>query len=236
MYKKNYKLNKQKISRYNGVFTMLAMTFFLICVSNSYAKYYKKMSIKAPIDWGNTDFEIGVLCADGEEILSKKLALYEINPGEKGKQILTFKVRNAKKDDEDNNKYIISDMDILYSIDVIHTENLPLEYRLYELTGVDEDGNQQYKKLDEETYVDKDPNNNTSNTGIKHIYSKAADDSDMELESKSIRNSTAIEDVTNDYYKLEIEWNTEDEGNHNNELREVDMVYLVIRASQEFDR
>lgn len=222
---KTVKLN---IKQRRRIFAMFVLAVFLISII-AYAKYIKDYALRAPIPNNTADYYMDVVWDEegAEPIkLSEKLNLEEINPGQT--QNITFMVRNG-------NDEKVSDVDLNFSIELIYTENLPLEYTLYEYVGEGQgettsEGISPYKKIN--TFNFKDSNLNGSehnahdNTGFRKIYKVGANGDRFELEA--LHNGT----ISGKKFLLTINWDNSQGNNEDKYSKEVDLAYIVVNASQ----
>lgn len=211
--------NRKKIE----IISLLIISLVVITFSNAYAKYVKRIEVDAPIDDGFVaQYNMEVISGDGSEVkLSEQLDLENINPGEF--QVIPFIVRNAKKVDDE---YCISDVDMIYSIEIFHTQNLPLTYELYQYTGVDDLGNALYEPLTDFRVMDTNEDSNYHNTSEIHAYKIDNNREKFELEAKS-------GEISQDLFKLVISWNHNGEVQIDNKyVHEVDLAYLVVNGEQ----
>lgn len=201
---------------------LIAISFLVITFSNAYAKYIKRVEVDAPIDGFIARYNMEVVCDDETQVrLSEKLELENINPGEF--QVIPFIVRNAEKKGDD---YSISDVDMIYSIELYHTENLPLTYELYQYTGIDSDGNPVYKLLTDYIVTDTNESSNYHNFGEIYTYKDDIDNKTLELVAKP-------GEITQHKYKLVITWENDGKIQIDNKyVHEVDMAYLVVNGAQ----
>ena len=201
---------------------LIAISFLVITFSNAYAKYIKRVEVDAPIDGFIARYNMEVVCDDETQVrLSEKLELENINPGEF--QVIPFIVRNAEKKGDD---YSISDVDMIYSIELYHTENLPLTYELYQYTGIDSDGNPVYKLLTDYIVTDTNESSNYHNFGEIYTYKDDIDNKTLELAAKP-------GEITQHKYKLVITWKNDGKIQIDNKyVHEVDMAYLVVNGTQ----
>ena len=215
----NHSLNKKT----KNVCIILASSIILVGLTNIYAKYIKKIEVDAPIVDYMAEYQMEVISDDGTEVkLKEKLKLANINPGEF--QVIPFIVRNAAK--KDGNGYLISDVDMVYSIEIAHTENLPLKYELYEYLGSDNDGNPIYELLDDYTIIDTNGDNNYQNTSEKQVYYTNSVNNQFELEA-----TTGV--ISQTKFRLVVTWdNTSNVQIDNKYVREVDLAYIVVNGAQ----
>lgn len=225
------KINKKKTSI--AVFTLLAV---MTAATLIYAKYIKEINnVVAPIGDHVAEYYMDVIWhsddddTDNGMVLSQKLSLNEINPGEF--QTISFMVRNGNGLTGDECQ--ISDIDFTFSVNLIHTENLPLTYTLYQYTGTDEEGNPQYSELTDYSEYDSNEDRNSVNTGLKRVYSTAVND-DLEFwlkgNSKDAQGNRVVDARK---FRLVISWDDDSiTGIDNKYTREVDDVYIVINATQ----
>ena len=201
---------------------LIAISFLVITFSNAYAKYIKRVEVDAPIDGFIARYNMEVVCDDETQVrLSEKLELENINPGEF--QVIPFIVRNAEKKGDD---YSISDVDMIYSIELYHTENLPLTYELYQYTGIDSDGNPIYKLLTDYIVTDTNESSNYHNFGEIYTYKDDINNKTLELAAKP-------GEITQHKYKLVITWKNDGKIQIDNKyVHEVDMAYLVVNGTQ----
>lgn len=215
--------NRRKTSRNREIIGLLIISFIVITFSNAYAKYIKRIEVDAPIDGFVAKYNMEVISNDGSEVkLSEKLDLENINPGEF--QVIPFIVRNAQKKGDE---YSISDVDMIYDIEICHTQNLPLIYDLYQYTGIDENGDPKYTLLTDFRETDTNENKNYYNSGEIQVYKDDVNNKTLELEAKP-------GEISQHMFKLVIKWNNDGEIKIDNKyVHEVDMVYLVVNGMQE---
>lgn len=218
-HKRNRKRNNRKKL---DIISLLIISVIIITFSNSYAKYIKRVEVDAPIDGFVAKYNMEVISGDGSEIkLSEQLKLENINPGEF--QVIPFIVRNAKKEGDG---YSISDVDMIYDIEIFHTQNLPLTYELYQYAGVDDSGNALYELLKDYKVTDTNEGDNYHNTSEIHTYKIDNNRNKFELEAKS-------GEISQDFFRLVISWNHDGKVQIDNKyVHEVDLAYLVVNGEQ----
>lgn len=251
-------INKKRLKVLVCILVILSLTVFV------YAKFIAEYMASSNVPSGvSADYYMDVIWDnkndsdsandDDEAIrLSQMLDLEELNPGDK--QLITFAVRNGhvKERDQDNQAVLqISDIDLNYTIEIIHTQNLPLIYNLYEYVGEDngdtvgENGEKsKYRKITGvlENSIFSNSTNKYENKGVREIYKKGFLDEDAQFNDsgsdfilKRKRTFSKTEnDITIRNYLLEIEWPKEENKNPDGVKysNEVELVYLVVNGTQ----
>ncbi|MDD6069478.1 MAG: hypothetical protein PUC12_01505 [Clostridiales bacterium] len=182
------------------------------------------------------------------------LTVGNLHPGET-KQIIVG-VCNKEPGGESTSYEIGKDSKFNYEFELAYTQNLPVNYIVYELTETQEDaagnitvewsdGNQTIqkqftktaltpkgdsesisKKNNEEMYGEKV--STTVNQGKYDIYDKAANGNAFDLTTTVATDGTVGFDL--DYYMIEINW--QDGINFSDYLKETDLVYVIVKAMQ----
>lgn len=203
-------LNNKKIEKLNIFFSILLMTLlgFGIC---AIAKFYKDHNVDSPINQvAVADFYIDLVNEDKDTELEKTLSLENMNPGEE--RTVTFYIRNGYEKD---GLLITSDVDLVYTLQFIHTNNLPLAYSLY-----DEDGN----KLTEESIIDQAGDHKYLNLGEVLTYSEDTNGQKMKIKADH-------DQINYNKYTLKVDWDVAD--NDSKYVKEIDTLYLKVSSYQE---
>lgn len=174
------------------------------------AKFYQDYDAKSPInELEVADFYIDLVNEDKTTDLEQTISLDNMNPGEE--RAVTFYVRNGYEKD---GQKITSDVNLVYTLQFIHTNNLPLQYSLY-----DEAGN----KLTSESVVNKS-GDKYLNLGEEITYS---DDSS----GKKLIITASHDNINYNKYTLKINWNVSD--NDSKYVKEIDTLCLKVSSYQE---
>lgn len=179
-----------------------------ICVL---AKYYKDYNIKNDISTIKAaDYYFDMINAESKTKPLEAISLQNLNPGET-KQIV-FMVRNGSEKD---GRKVLSDVNIVYDIEIIHTKNLPLTYKVYDENGIE---------LVNTVVTDNSQGNDYLNLGKSILYSKDNESKELVLE-KSNGN------INYKQYILEINWNIND--NDSKYVKEIDALYLKVTSYEQ---
>lgn len=143
---------------------------------------------------------------DQTKTLSEKILIDEINPGDTRK--VEFYVRNG-------NGTNISDVEMDYEIELIHTDNMPLKYNLY-----DEEGN----LLDGTALTDTEKLYKNDGTRIKYEKSKENENFVLKIDKEEEANFDSHK------YVLEIFWEKDDESANFKYVKEIDFLYVNVYA------
>lgn len=252
---KNERMIKRKQRRRKKIFIGSSCVLLVLGISIAiFAKYIQDYSATSSVP-NNViaDFYMDVVVQKGDDNnyvqLEQEIDLQEINPGEQ--QGFTFIVRNGTKKD---NSFLISDVDVEYTIQIIHTQNLPLNYSLYEYVGNgngDFGTNNSYKLITQnsDNGYSRYPQNVTNryeNVGIYEKYTKGyynknqllIDTSEslqpffLKRDRKYLLNS---ESITMRKYYLLIDWLVDGNPQYDRNVsysNEVDLVYVVVKGTQ----
>ena len=199
--KEKFHIHKAKIVAIIMMLTCMAITVVV------WAKFVKEEKIKANIfDQNIATYYMDVLGSDQTKTLSEQILVDELNPGETRE--VDFYVRNGNDSE-------VSDVDMDYEIEIIHTDNMPLTYELY-----DEDGN----LLTGE--VLSDSTDIYENDGARVKYKQSFDNEKLVLKiDKS--DETKIDSQK---YTLKISWG-EDIGTADFKyVKEIDFLYVNVYA------
>ncbi|MBQ3544523.1 MAG: hypothetical protein IJA34_06010 [Lachnospiraceae bacterium] len=119
---------KEKLNIYKAkVIAIIAMISYMAITVVVWAKFVKEEYIKANVfDQNIATYYMDVLGEDQTKTLSEQILVDELNPGETRE--VEFYVRNG-------NDSKVSQVDMDYEIELIHTDNMPLTYELYDSEG-----------------------------------------------------------------------------------------------------
>lgn len=119
---------KEKLNIYKAkVIAIIAMISCMAITVVVWAKFVKEEYIKANVfDQNIATYYMDVLGEDQTKTLSEQILVDELNPGETRE--VEFYVRNG-------NDSKVSQVDMDYEIELIHTDNMPLTYELYDSEG-----------------------------------------------------------------------------------------------------
>ena len=153
-------------------------------------------------------YNMEVLGDDGITKLSERILVNEMNPGYTAE--VDFYIRNG-------NSEKISQVDMDYEIELIHTLNMPLVYELYDEQGQLLTGDSYEEGT--EIYL---------NDGSRSVYTKTADANKMVLHiDKENENN-----ITSHKYTLKIIWNDDNESSDFKYVKEIDFLYVNVYAYQ----
>lgn len=224
-----HKVKKGKMNKKKRALYIVTLLLVLSVATVIYAKYIMEYkNIVAPIPDSVADYYMDVIWdgndSDNGKKLSQKLKLDEINPGET--KVISFMVRNG-----DGTNF--SDVNFDFTIDLIHTENLPLTYDLYQYIGATENADPIYKLLSNYSVTDTNDYENSKNTGLIRKYSEsynAATKFTLLGNSMDVDGNRVIDGRK---FRLVITWDDRSIDSIDNKYtREVDDVYLVVNVSQ----
>jgi len=179
------------------------------------------------------------------ETSALQLSVGSLMPG-KTKQIL-FCVSN--KSNEENELINMGGADFDYSLELIHTDNLALDYTLYPLEATtQEDANENTLVAEDVTIVDGEETTILTywNKGDKFsgVDVSATRHEEIGLTGEEMNSGTYISYASEDfhlkddaqsgydtqYFLLEIEWQSEVTSNFEKYDKETDMIYLLVKA------
>ena len=167
---------------------------------------------------------------------SLNLTIGNLHPGET-KQIV-IGVSNKAPDGESEVEYPISkDSNFHYEMELAYTQNLPLDYRVYELQTT-ESGTFQKTLLTQKAESEEISNKKNEemygenaesivNCGKYQIYDKDAGGTALSLTTKVNQGNV---DFDLDYYMIELKW--QDGIQFSDYLKETDLVYIIVNAMQ----
>jgi len=179
------------------------------------------------------------------ETSALQLSVGSLMPG-KTKQIL-FCVSN--KSNEENELINMGGADFDYSLELIHTDNLALDYTLYALNATTEEEATESTLVAEDVVTEDDVTTTVYtywNVGQQFTGEdvSAARHEEIELTGEEINSGTYISYASTDfhlkddehsgydtqYFLLEIEWQENVTSNFEKYDKETDMIYLLVKA------
>ncbi len=191
-----------------------------------------------------TPYFLYLLNPDDEKSLS--VSIGNIHPGEVKQIVIAV---SSKNEDIDLSFDIAKDSDFEYQLELAYTENLPIDYRVYELekddagdvTVDDNYGNSimKFSKISniplssvdvsearwEDMYgADRE---GIVNLGRYELFEKGSNGNPMQLVTFVENNGTIRYDM--DYYLVEIVWDSDDFASFS---KETDLVYIIVKALQ----
>ena len=191
-----------------------------------------------------TPYFLYLLNPDDEKSLS--VSIGNIHPGEVKQIVIAV---SSKNEDIDLSYDIAKDSDFEYQLELAYTENLPIDYRVYELekddagdvTVDDNYGNSimKFSKLSDTALTSVDVSEarwedmygsdreGIVNLGRYELFEKGSNGSAMQLLSIVEDNGDVIYDM--DYYLIEIVWDSDDFSAYS---KETDLVYIIVKALQ----
>ncbi|MCI8668777.1 MAG: hypothetical protein HFI34_04530 [Lachnospiraceae bacterium] len=184
---------------------MLIISFTVIAV----AKFYKEENVKTVLSGDNiASYHLELVGTGKETTLTQELLLADLNPGDI--RTVEFFVTNGNEE-----KKLYSDVSMDYTIQIVHTSNIPLIYELYNGAGkkinpvsVTETG-EKYNNTG--VYI----NYENDNSGKLFTLKTASDDSDK---------------VSSHKYTLKIIWPKNDESADFKYVKEIDFLSININA------
>ncbi len=203
--RKKQKKNKKMLIINMGIMLMLSFTVIVI------AKFFKEEHTSTQFNGENiATYHIEL---NGSQIgteLTQELLLSDLNPGDD--RNVDFYITNGNAD-----KKIYSDVSMDYEIQIIHTDNMPLIYELY-----DEKGNKlscSGTSKDDEKY---------NNTGTYMNYKNNNSGKVFTLELDKSKPET----VVSHKYTLRILWSNDDESADFKYVKEIDFLYIKIKGQE----
>lgn len=206
MTKKNdTKSNKNRKMLAVSFSVMLIISFTVIAV----AKFYKEENTETVLTGDNIASYHMELVGNGKETtLTQELLLADLNPGDT-KNVVFF-VTNGNEE-----KKLYSDVSMDYTIQIIHTSNIPLIYELYDEAG---------KKIKPSDITETGEKYN--NTGVYMNY-----ENDNSGKLFTLKTSSEDSDkVISHKYTLKIIWPKTDESADFRYVKELDFLYININA------
>lgn len=226
------------------VLLVLCMALILILVSGAWYVINSSREVESIETDVMTPYFLYLLNPDDEQSLS--LTVGNIHPGEVKQAVICVSNKNP---DGTGGLDIGKDSNFAYELEMAYTENLPVNYQVYQLKPddsgtifvTDEWGNaiKKFSKLYEEALVSKDVSesrqlemygvsrNGIVNLGKYDMYSKGGDNQALQL-STTITGGSAKYEM--DYYLIEISW--KDGINFSDYTKETDLVYVIVKALQ----
>lgn len=199
---------KINIHKFAGAIIAIIIFCFIMSLAVM-AKFIAKRNTEADfLAQKIATYNMELLGDDGITKLSERIVVNEMNPG------YTYEVDfyvcngNSKK---------ISQVDMDYEIEIIHTLNMPLVYELYDEQGQLLTGDSYEEGT--EIYL---------NDGSRSVYTKTADMNKMVL---SIDKSDA-DNITSHKYTLKIIWNDDNVSSDFKYVKEIDFLYINVYAYQ----
>lgn len=191
-----------------------------------------------------TPYFLYLLNPDDEQSLS--LTVGNIHPGEVKQAVICV---SNKSPNGLSNLEIGKNSNFAYELELAYTENLPVNYQLYQLDAdengsivvADERGNalKKFEKLYESPMVSSDVSesrrlemygvsrNGIVNLGKYDMYSKGGDNQALQLSTTTDGTNVNYE---MDYYLIEISW--KDGTNFSDYTKETDLAYVIVKALQ----
>lgn len=204
MTKKNsIKSNRKRLAASFSV--MLIISFTVIAV----ARFYKEEHIKTVLGGDIIATYHMELAGTGKETtLTQELLLADLNPGDT--KTVEFFVTNGNEE-----KKLYSDVSMDYTMQIVHTNNIPLIYELYNEAG---------RKINPAGIMETGEKYN--NTGVYINYEN--DDSGKKFTLKT--DSEDPDKVISHKYTLKIIWPKNDESADFKYVKEIDFLYININA------
>lgn len=225
---------KQKKRTKKIVIIVLAVVFALVLIG--FAWYYFQLHRSANSEKREVMSPYYLYLVDQNGTDSLNLTIGNLHPGET-KQIIVG-VSNKAPDGESEVAYPISkDSNFHYEMELAYTQNLPLDYRVYELQKT-ESGDFQKTLLTQKAESEEISNKNNEemygehaedivNCGKYQIYDKDAGGTALSLTTKVNQGNV---DFDLDYYMIELKW--QDGIQFSDYLQETDLVYIIVNAMQ----
>lgn len=186
---------------------MLILSFTVVTI----AKFFKEEHTGTQFKGDNiATYHIELNGSNIGTALTQELLLSDLNPGDD--RTVEFYVTNGNAD-----KKIYSDVSMDYQIQIIHTDNLPLTYELY-----DEKGN---KLLSSGVSKDDEKYNNTG-TYINYENNNSGKIFTLEIDKSN------PETVVSHKYTLRILWTKNDESADFKYVKEIDFLYIKIKGQE----
>ena len=182
-----------------GFIMSLAVMAKFIAVRNAEADYVVKKI---------ATYNMELFGDDGITKLSERIVVDEMNPGYTSE--VDFYVCNG-------NSEKISQVDMDYEIELIHTLNLPLVYELYDEQGRLLTGDSYEEGT--EIYL---------NDGSRSVYTKTAESEKMVLHI----DKENADNITSHKYTLKIIWNSDNESSDFKYVKEIDFLYINVYSYQ----
>lgn len=184
---------------------MLIMSFAVIAI----AKFYKEENVETVLSGDNiASYHMELIGTGKETTLTQELLLADLNPGDT--KTVEFFIVNGNEE-----KNLYSDVDMDYTIQIVHTNNIPLIYELYDEAG---------KKINTTSITEIGESFN--NTGVYMNYDNANTGELFTLKVDSNDSDT----VVSHKYTLKILWPKDDESANFKYVKEIDFLYININA------
>lgn len=225
---------KQKKRTKKIVIIVLAVVFALVLIG--FAWYYFQLHRSANSEKREVMSPYYLYLVDQNGTDSLNLTIGNLHPGET-KQIV-FGVTNKAPDGESEVAYPISkDSNFHYEMELAYTQNLPLNYQVYELQKT-ESGTFQKTLLTQKAGSEEISNKKNEemygenaedivNYGKYQIYDKDGGGTALSLTTKINQGNV---DFDLDYFMVELTWQ---EGiQFSDYLKETDLVYIIVNAMQ----
>lgn len=243
------KQRKKKLNR-KQFLTLVIMLCIMLFMLISFAWFYFKTDKEVDSEQADimAPYYLYLLDEDGKSL---SLTIGSFHPGETKSVVIG--VSNKPAEDNTADYLVGKDSQFEYKMALAYTQNLPVEYRVYELTKTDED-NKEYSVEDplsgEIIYLEKylieksvEESNALTQENNQEMYGDEADSVvnyvqyDLYLQDSARENlalKTEVKGVTTsyemDYYLIEMEWK---EGIvFQDFIKETDLVYVIVNAVQ----
>ncbi len=186
-----------------------ALIFGVIMSVTVIAKFITQEDISGTVfDRNVATYYMEIFGDDEITKLSERILVDEMNPGE---------IREVDFYISNGNFERVSQVDMIYEIEVIHTMNMPLKYELY-----DSDGNLLTgERMEETTEI-------YENVGTRSVYTMTAESDKMILHINKLN----PEDVVSDKYTLKVIWEDDNESSDFKYVKEIDFLYVNVYAYQ----
>lgn len=231
------KSQRQKKRTKRVVIIVLAVVFVLVLFGFAWYYFQFHRSVKSENREVMSPYYLYLVDKNGTDSLN--LTIGNLHPGETKEIVIG--VSNKAPNGESEAAYPISkDSSFHYEMELAYTQNLPLEYKVYELQKTEsgdfqkksanqltqKEGSEEIsKKKNEEMYGENAEN--IVNYVKYQIYDKDAEGTDLSLTAKVNQGNV---DFDLDYYMIELKWQ---EGiQFSDYLKETDLVYIIVNAMQ----
>lgn len=186
-----------------------ALIFVVIMSVTVFAKFIAQKDTHGKIfDRNVATYYMEILGDDAITKLSERILVDEMNPGEIREVDLYISNGNSEK---------VSQVDMTYEIEIIHTVNMPLVFELYDSEGNLLVGESMEEGI--EVY---------QNDGTRSVYTMSADSEKMILHI----NKGNSDKITSDKYTLKVIWNDDMESSDFKYVKEIDFLYINVYAYQ----
>lgn len=186
-----------------------ALIFAVIMSVTVFAKFIAQEDVSGTVfDRNVATYYMEILGDDETTKLSERILVEEMNPGE---------IREVDFYISNGNFERVSQVDMTYEIEVIHTMNMPLKYELY-----DSDGNLLTgESMEEETEI-------YENVGTRSVYTTTAESDKMVLHINKLN----PDKIVSDQYTLKVIWEDDTEASDFKYVKEIDFLYVNVYAYQ----